>query len=221
MPGTWQNGGCAKPCRECLVARGTRSLARAGTPQCTVNEPYKRWSNKRWRMPNRDRTRRHDQTGSQEKPERSEPAAGMSKSLRTQNLEMESPLSFPATLESELGKVNVFSARLRQAPLSRTVSRILPMVKVSRSPPLRTEVRHAAVNSRGSIFCSGPLVRGAQANLCNLPRSATPTRYRGYPWSYAEEISPAPVALRSRRKGRHPRPGSASETFRFFPHPFP
>jgi hypothetical protein len=38
----------------------------------------------------------------------------------------------------------------------------------------RAEDGHADVNSRGSVFCSDPLDRRAQVNLCNLLRSATP-----------------------------------------------
>jgi hypothetical protein len=38
----------------------------------------------------------------------------------------------------------------------------------------RSPVRHAEVNSRRSVFCSGPLDRRAQVNLCNLLRFDTP-----------------------------------------------
>jgi hypothetical protein len=39
---------------------------------------------------------------------------------------------------------------------------------------LRAEARHAEVNSRRSVFCSGPLDLRAQAALLNLLRSDTP-----------------------------------------------
>ena len=43
------------------------------------------------------------------------------------------------------------------------------------------EVRHAEVNSRRSVFCSGSLDRRAQVDLCNLLQSATPTDLQWMP----------------------------------------
>jgi hypothetical protein len=40
------------------------------------------------------------------------------------------------------------------------------------------EVRHAEVNSRRSVFCSGPLDLRAQAPVASAQRSDTPTSFR-------------------------------------------